>query len=190
MRTSFFSRTWRCVWAQIPLKWFHRPVDLQPPTAISHGLYIWAVCGRWPHHPEEPCVEHGAAPAGAGGGQILRPGCVGGMQQPVGVWTISFVFWSSQFIFWAPCEGCWTCSGSRLVWATISPARLLIYFMKMCLRTPYYHFVSLTELQLDFDNMGLSIVVPWSLPEDPQDNMSESMAKMGQIFKEKVREKN
>lgn len=48
-------------------------------------------------------------------------------------------------------------------------------------------FVASVELQFDF-SMGLTMVVPWSLPEELQDDMSEPRAKMGKIFKDKVGE--
>ena len=45
------------------------------------------------------------------------------------------------------------------------------------------------ELDLELDiaySMGLIVVVPWSLPEDLQDAMSEPRARIGKIFKDKV----
>ncbi|KAK5607695.1 hypothetical protein CRENBAI_024056 [Crenichthys baileyi] len=44
------------------------------------------------------------------------------------------------------------------------------------------------ELQVDFDNIGLRMVVPWSLPDDLQDDLSGSTDKMDQIFKAKLEE--
>ncbi|XP_040886111.1 KRR1 small subunit processome component homolog isoform X2 [Toxotes jaculatrix] len=44
------------------------------------------------------------------------------------------------------------------------------------------------DLQLDFSSMGLTMVVPWSLPEDLQDDASEPRTKMGKIFKDKLQE--
>ncbi|XP_071330885.1 uncharacterized protein [Trachinotus anak] len=44
------------------------------------------------------------------------------------------------------------------------------------------------ELQLDLSSMGLTMVVPWSLPEDLLDDVSEPRAKMGKIFKDKLQE--
>ncbi|XP_042367615.1 uncharacterized protein LOC121961627 [Plectropomus leopardus] len=44
------------------------------------------------------------------------------------------------------------------------------------------------ELQFDVPNMVLTLVVPWGLPEDLQDDMSEPRAKMGKIFKDKLQE--
>ncbi|KAM9704970.1 uncharacterized protein ACNS7B_001363 isoform 1-T1 [Menidia menidia] len=44
------------------------------------------------------------------------------------------------------------------------------------------------DLQLNFDNMGLTLVVPWSLPEDIRDQSSESQAKLVPIFKEELKE--
>lgn len=48
--------------------------------------------------------------------------------------------------------------------------------------------VAATELQLDLSDMGLTMVVPWSLPEELQDDESEPRSKMGRIVKDKVRE--
>lgn len=42
------------------------------------------------------------------------------------------------------------------------------------------------ELQFDFDNVGLTMVVPWSLPEDLQDDSSETRIKVKQVFKNEV----
>lgn len=42
------------------------------------------------------------------------------------------------------------------------------------------------ELQLDFDTVGLTMVVPWSLPEDLQDTSSESRIKVKQVFQNEV----
>ncbi|XP_056223909.1 uromodulin-like 1 [Seriola aureovittata] len=44
------------------------------------------------------------------------------------------------------------------------------------------------ELQLDLSSMGLTMVVPWSLPEDLLDDVSEPRARMGKIFKDKLQE--
>ncbi|XP_074482405.1 uncharacterized protein LOC141762261 [Sebastes fasciatus] len=44
------------------------------------------------------------------------------------------------------------------------------------------------DLQLDVSNMTLTMVVPWSLPEELQDDASEPRAKMGKIFKDKLQE--
>lgn len=41
-------------------------------------------------------------------------------------------------------------------------------------------------MQLDLSVMGLMMVVPWSLPEELQSDVSEPRAKMGKIFKDKV----
>ncbi|XP_059182114.1 uncharacterized protein LOC131960859 isoform X2 [Centropristis striata] len=43
------------------------------------------------------------------------------------------------------------------------------------------------EVLVDF-SMGLTMVVPWSLPEDLQDDVSEPRVKMGEIFKDKLQE--
>ncbi|XP_028427026.1 uncharacterized protein LOC114550440 isoform X1 [Perca flavescens] len=44
------------------------------------------------------------------------------------------------------------------------------------------------ELQLDRSSMGLTIVVPWSLPEDLLEGMSEPRAQMEKIFQDKLQE--
>ncbi|CAK6959968.1 uncharacterized protein LOC122975499 isoform X2 [Scomber scombrus] len=44
------------------------------------------------------------------------------------------------------------------------------------------------ELQLDLSDMGLTMVVPWSLPEELEDDESEPRAKMGRIVKDKLQE--
>ncbi|XP_018552655.1 uromodulin-like 1 [Lates calcarifer] len=44
------------------------------------------------------------------------------------------------------------------------------------------------EMQLDLSVMGLMMVVPWSLPEELQSDVSEPRAKMGKIFKDKLQE--
>ncbi|XP_041834102.1 uromodulin-like 1 [Melanotaenia boesemani] len=49
-------------------------------------------------------------------------------------------------------------------------------------------FESDLQLEVDFDNMGLTMVVPWSMPKDLQDSSSESRAKMEQIVKDKLQE--
>ncbi|KAG8005767.1 KRR1 small subunit processome component-like protein, partial [Nibea albiflora] len=42
------------------------------------------------------------------------------------------------------------------------------------------------ELELQFSSMTLTMVVPWSLPEELQDDASEPRAAMGKIFKDKL----
>ncbi|XP_054480735.1 uncharacterized protein LOC129112596 [Anoplopoma fimbria] len=44
------------------------------------------------------------------------------------------------------------------------------------------------ELQFDFSLLGLTMVVPWSLHKDLQDDASEPRAKMGEIYKDKLQE--
>lgn len=46
------------------------------------------------------------------------------------------------------------------------------------------------DVQVDIVGMGLTLVLPWSLSEDLQDDMSEPRVKMEEIFKDKVRENN
>ncbi|XP_031732724.1 uncharacterized protein LOC116399603 [Anarrhichthys ocellatus] len=43
-------------------------------------------------------------------------------------------------------------------------------------------------LQFDFSLLGLTMVMPWSLPEDLQDHASEPRAKMEKIYKDKMQE--
>lgn len=45
------------------------------------------------------------------------------------------------------------------------------------------------ELQVDSSSIGLTLVLPWSLPDDFQNDASEPRAKVEKMFKEKVREK-
>lgn len=47
-------------------------------------------------------------------------------------------------------------------------------------------YVLLVELQLNFSRFGLTVVVPWSLPQDLQDNASEPRHTMKEIIREKV----
>lgn len=44
------------------------------------------------------------------------------------------------------------------------------------------------ELDFDISSMTLTMVVPWSLPEDLQDDASETRATIEKIFKYEVRE--
>lgn len=45
---------------------------------------------------------------------------------------------------------------------------------------------SFVELQLNFSRFGVTVVVPWSLPQDLQDNASEPRHTMKEIIREKV----
>lgn len=51
----------------------------------------------------------------------------------------------------------------------------------------FLYSVASLEILLDFE-MGLTMVVPWSLPEDLQDNESETRAEIVQIYINKVGE--
>lgn len=44
-------------------------------------------------------------------------------------------------------------------------------------------------MQMDFVSTDLTLVVPWSLPDDLLNDMSEPRAQMERIFKDKVGEK-
>ncbi|KAG7215847.1 hypothetical protein INR49_021819, partial [Caranx melampygus] len=44
------------------------------------------------------------------------------------------------------------------------------------------------ELDIDLSSMGLTMVVPWLLPADLMDDVSEPRAKIGKIFKDKLQE--
>lgn len=48
--------------------------------------------------------------------------------------------------------------------------------------------VFVTDLLFDLSNMGLSLVVPWSLDVDLQDTQSEPRSRMGKIVQNKVRQ--
>ena len=43
-------------------------------------------------------------------------------------------------------------------------------------------------MQFDISNMGLTLVVPWLLPDDVHDESSQLRASMEKIYKEKVGE--
>lgn len=51
-----------------------------------------------------------------------------------------------------------------------------------------FHFMASVELDFDISSMTLTMVVPWSLPEDLQDDASETRATVEKIFKDEVRE--
>ncbi|KAM8909111.1 uncharacterized protein AB9W97_006115 isoform 2-T2 [Spinachia spinachia] len=44
------------------------------------------------------------------------------------------------------------------------------------------------EVQLDFSPLGLTMILPWSMPEDLLDDMSEPTAKMKKIYEDKLHE--
>lgn len=50
----------------------------------------------------------------------------------------------------------------------------------------YFHCVAAVELEIDLSSEGLTMVVPWSLPKDLLDDVSEPRAKMGKIYEDKV----
>lgn len=47
-------------------------------------------------------------------------------------------------------------------------------------------FLGSVELQLNFSRFGLTVVVPWSLPQDLQEDASEPRHTMKKIIREKV----
>lgn len=51
-----------------------------------------------------------------------------------------------------------------------------------------FHFVVTVELQSDLSSSGITVVLPWSLPDDLQDDSSEPRAEVEKIFKDKVGE--
>lgn len=51
-----------------------------------------------------------------------------------------------------------------------------------------FQYVAPVELLLDVSSVGLTMVVPWTMPEDLQDDASESKAAVERIFKDEVGE--
>ncbi|XP_042259731.1 uncharacterized protein LOC121891067 isoform X1 [Thunnus maccoyii] len=81
---------------------------------------------------------------------------------------------------WEECDGQWESEPSRLCFqGANSTSKLLVRAAG-----PGQDL----ELQLDISNMVLTMVVPWSLPKDLQDDVSEPRAKMGNIVKNKLQE--
>ncbi|XP_041637324.1 uncharacterized protein LOC121505835 [Cheilinus undulatus] len=81
---------------------------------------------------------------------------------------------------WEECDGQWESERSHLCFeGTNSSSGLLVRAAESALDL---------ELQIDISGMGLTIVLPWSLPEDLQDDASEPRAKMGEIFKDRLQE--
>ncbi|XP_035466913.1 uncharacterized protein LOC118286514 isoform X2 [Scophthalmus maximus] len=78
---------------------------------------------------------------------------------------------------WEECDGEWASEPSQLCFAGANSS--LGFIMRA--GGPAHDL----ELQFDFSSMGLTMVVPWSLPEDLQD---EPRTKMGKIFKDKLQE--
>lgn len=50
----------------------------------------------------------------------------------------------------------------------------------------FLFFLGCVELQLNFSSFGLTVVVPWSLPQDLQEDASEPRHTMKKIIREKV----
>ncbi|XP_047431511.1 uncharacterized protein LOC125000160 [Mugil cephalus] len=80
---------------------------------------------------------------------------------------------------WEECDGQWESAPSNL-WFTAANSSSELH--PRAAEHAEDH-----EILLDFD-MGLTIVVPWSLPEDLQDDESEARAKMVQIYINKLQE--
>ncbi|KAM6961518.1 uncharacterized protein LKV04_020529 [Tautogolabrus adspersus] len=81
---------------------------------------------------------------------------------------------------WEECDGQWESERSQLCFVgTNSSAGLLLRAAESALHL---------DLEIDISSMGLTMVLPWSLPEDLQDNVSEPRAKMGEIVKDKVQD--
>lgn len=50
-----------------------------------------------------------------------------------------------------------------------------------------FYFLTAVELDVDISSMALTMVVPWSLPEDLQADSMETRAAVKKIFKDEVR---
>ncbi|CAJ1055608.1 uncharacterized protein LOC117805478 [Xyrichtys novacula] len=79
---------------------------------------------------------------------------------------------------WEECEGQWESEHSRVCFeGANSSSVVLVRAAESALGS---------DMQVDVIGMGLTLVLPWSLPEELQDDQSEPRAKMGEIFKEKL----
>ncbi|XP_023205701.1 uncharacterized protein LOC111611806 isoform X1 [Xiphophorus maculatus] len=81
---------------------------------------------------------------------------------------------------WEECNGLWASEPSRL---GFEGANSTFEIDVRAIESPHNN-----ELQIDFNNIGLKMVVPWSLPDDQQNDPSESRAKLDQILKTKLEE--
>ncbi|XP_028256405.1 uncharacterized protein LOC114432539 [Parambassis ranga] len=80
---------------------------------------------------------------------------------------------------WEECDGQWESEPSRLSFEGSNSSSELHVRAAGTIQNQ--------ELQSDLEKAGLTLTVPWSLPEDLQD-MSEVRAKVGEIFKDKMQE--
>nr|XP_020505189.1 uncharacterized protein LOC109995715 [Labrus bergylta] len=79
---------------------------------------------------------------------------------------------------WEECDGLWESEHSELCFVgTNSYTELLLMADESALHL---------DLELDMSTMGLTMVLPWSLHEDLQDDVSEPRVKMGEIVKDKL----
>ncbi|KAM6895803.1 uncharacterized protein FYW49_019685 [Xenentodon cancila] len=81
---------------------------------------------------------------------------------------------------WEECDGQWESEPSHLCFEGANSS------FELHLRAPEPALD--LEIELDFDNMGLTVVVPWSPPEDLQDDLAETRDKVVQLVKEKLEE--
>nr|XP_019955532.1 PREDICTED: uncharacterized protein LOC109637536 isoform X2 [Paralichthys olivaceus] len=84
---------------------------------------------------------------------------------------------------WEECDGEWESEHSKLCFQGANSS--LGFLLKAAGRSGPGQDL---ELQLDFSGLGLVMVVPWSLPEDLEDEASEPRAKMEKIFKDKLQD--
>ncbi|XP_073336944.1 uncharacterized protein [Pagrus major] len=83
---------------------------------------------------------------------------------------------------WEQCDGQWESEHSHMCFQGANTS------VGLLLRAVGSALNQELELELDISSMGLIVVVPWSLPEDLQDGMSEPRARIGKIFKDKLQE--
>lgn len=63
---------------------------------------------------------------------------------------------------------------------------IIFYMIFYKLHSCYFTFCASVAVQLGISDIALTMVVPWSLPDDLQDNTSEQKTIIERIFKEEV----
>nr|XP_033470436.1 uncharacterized protein LOC117249140 [Epinephelus lanceolatus] len=81
---------------------------------------------------------------------------------------------------WEECDGQWESEHSHMGFKGVNSSFELIVRAAGPALTQ--------ELQVNMSSIGLMMVVPWRLPEDLQDDISEPRVKIGKIFKDKLQE--
>ncbi|XP_035537038.1 uncharacterized protein LOC118342556 [Morone saxatilis] len=79
---------------------------------------------------------------------------------------------------WEECDGLWESEHSHVCFEAANSS--LGFFVRAVGKALDQ------ELEFEISSMGLTMIVPWSLPEDLLDDMSEPRATMGKIFKDKL----